>query len=114
MAAEAANGGSQGPVCFVVLIRARPGRREEVWAALAELVPQVHCEPGCERYALHAVDGQDAFLTVERWTTADTAQAHAQAPAVRRYRERIGDLVEPSEIVQLIPAVLGDAAKGSI
>ena len=114
MAAEAANGGSQGPVCFVVLIRARPGRREEVWAALAELVPQVHSEPGCERYALHAVDGQDAFLTVERWTTAGAAQAHAQSPAVRRYRERIADLVEPSQIVQLIPAVLGDAAKGSI
>lgn len=114
MAAEAASGGGEGPVCFVVLIRARPGRSEEVWAALEELVPQVHSEPGCERYALHAVDGQDAFMTVERWATAGAARAHAQSPAVRRYRERIGNLVEPSQIVQLIPAVLGDAAKGTI
>ena len=110
MSAEAAC----GPVCFVVLIRARPGRREEVWAALRELVPQVHAEPGCERYAVHAVEGQDAFVTVERWATAGAARAHGQSAAVRRYRERIGDLVEPSEIVPLIPAVLGDPAKGSI
>jgi quinol monooxygenase YgiN len=74
----------------------------------------VHSEPGCERYALHAVDGRDAFLTVERWATADAAQAHAQSPAVRRYRERIGDSVEPSQILRLTPAALGDAAKGSI
>jgi quinol monooxygenase YgiN len=112
--AESASGGGQGPVCFAVLIRVRPGRREEVWTALQELVPQVHSEPGCERYALHAVDGQDAFLTVERWATADAAQAHAQSPTVRRYRERIGDLAEPSQILQLIPAVLGDAVKGTI
>lgn len=105
---------SRDPACFIVRIRARPGMGQEVLAALQDLVPEVHAEPGCERYALHAADGQDTFVSVERWTSANAARTHVGSPAVRRYREWVAGLTEPSEITQLTPIALGDAEKGLI
>jgi hypothetical protein len=53
-------------VVVVATISPKPEHADEVRQAVLETVPQVHEEPGCERYSLH--QGRDgALVMVEKW-----------------------------------------------
>jgi quinol monooxygenase YgiN len=87
----------------VAVITAHPGRRDEILAAFRANVPNVHAEKGCIEYAGHidAVDigpfqtayGQDTFVVLESWESADALRAHAAAPHMKAYGEKTKDLI---------------------
>lgn len=102
------------PVHVVAVIEAKPGKRAELLAAFQANVPAVHAEDGCIEYVA-AVDtegagsiqtpfGPDTFVVVEKWASLAALQAHAVAPHMKAYGERVKELIAGRTIHVLSPA----------
>ena len=85
----------------IAIITTKPGLRDEVLAVFRANVPAVLAEEGCLAYE-PTVDaagfggpqtevGPDTFVVVERWSSRDTLKAHAAAPHMKAYAERVKD-----------------------
>jgi quinol monooxygenase YgiN len=102
------------PVHVVAVIKAKPGRRAELLAAFKANVPAVHAEDGCIEYvatvdtegagALQTPFGPDTFVVVEKWASLDALKAHAVAPHMKAYGERVKGLIAERTIHVLSPA----------
>ena len=97
----------------IATIRTAPGRRDEVIAAFAELIPHVRAETGCIEYGT-AVDLQtpisvqapvsdDVVTVLEKWESVQALQDHLAAPHMLQHREKVKDLVREIEIRVLQP-----------
>ena len=100
-------------VTVAAVLTAKHGRADEVIAALREVSPLVHSEPGCDYYAAHREQDGDAVVMVERWTTRQELEAHATGAPLTRLNELLSDvLIRPYDVWFLDPVALGDPAKG--
>ena len=74
---------------LVVQMEVRPGRREEFLAGMAaNAEASVRDEPGCLRFDVCAVDGdENRFLLYELYTDAGAFAAHKASPHFARWRE---------------------------
>lgn len=59
-----------------------PGQTTALLDAIAEHVPAVHAEPGCEIYALHRTAG-DEVLLIEKWVCEEAFAAHREGTALQ-------------------------------
>jgi len=101
------------PVVVVATITPKPEHTDEVAAAFAEIIPQVHAEDGCELYALHRAD--DRLIMIERWASADALAVHSRGAALAALNPRLrGKLTGPAQIVVSHPLPAGDPAKGQL
>jgi quinol monooxygenase YgiN len=101
------------PVHVVAVIEAKPGKRAELLAAFQANVPAVHAEDGCIEYAatvdtegagpIQTPFGLDTFVVVEKWASLAALQAHAVAPHMKAYGERVKDLIAGRTIHVLSP-----------
>lgn len=92
----------------VAYITAKPGMRPAVLEAFKENMPAVHAEAGCIEYtpvvdaagfeAVATPAGPDAFVVVEKWETLDHLKAHAVAPHMKAYGERVKDMLADRKI----------------
>jgi quinol monooxygenase YgiN len=98
----------------VAVITARPGKRAEVLKAFNANVPAVRGEEGCIEYGA-AVDaegapsiqtkyGPDTFVVIEKWASPDALRAHAHAPHMLAYAEKVKPLLAERIIHILSPA----------
>jgi quinol monooxygenase YgiN len=96
----------------LAIITAKPGKREEVLAAFRANMPAVHAEAGCIEYG-PVIDaptgtptkfGDDTFVVIEKWETADHLKAHAASPHMKAYGEKTRDLLADRVIHVLSPA----------
>ena len=73
---------------LVVQMEVRPGRREEFLAGMAaNAEASVRDEPGCLRFDVCAVDGdENRFVLYELYTDADAFAAHKAAPHFAQWR----------------------------
>jgi autoinducer 2-degrading protein len=73
---------------LVVQMEVRPGRREEFLAGMAaNAEASVRDEPGCLRFDVSAVDGdENRFVLYELYTDADAFAAHKASPHFARWR----------------------------
>jgi quinol monooxygenase YgiN len=102
------------PVHVVAVIKAKPGKRSALLAAFKANVPAVHAEDGCIVYEatvdtegagpIQTAFGPDTFVVVEKWASLAALQAHAVAPHMKAYAERVGDLIADRTIHVLSPA----------
>ncbi|MCA0144621.1 putative quinol monooxygenase [Blastococcus sp. LR1] len=100
-------------VVVVATITPRPDAVDAVREAVLAAVPQVHAEPGCEKYALHEADG--VFVMVERWESREALKAHGKAEALTNLGAAIGDkLAAPLDVRYLTAVPAGDPEKGAI
>jgi quinol monooxygenase YgiN len=87
----------------LAIIAAKPGRRDEVLAAVRANMPAVHAEDGCIEYT-PAIDapgmgsiqtplGDDTFVIVEKWRDAQALRAHAASPHMAEYAAKVRDLI---------------------
>jgi quinol monooxygenase YgiN len=98
---------------LVATITPDPGQLEAVEKILLELIPAVHAEDGCERYALHRGDGKLVF--VEHWRDMAALGAHGSGPNIKIMNERLAGLVTGRPHVEVLEAVpAGDPAKGVV
>ncbi len=83
----------------VAIITAQPGQRSKILEAFKANVPAVHAEAGCIEYDA-TVDaagmpdspgsvGADTFVVIEKWADLPALQAHAVAPHMKAYAERV-------------------------
>ena len=101
-------------VHVVAVITTKPGLRDEVLAIFKANVPAVLAEEGCIAY-VPTVDaagfggsqvefGPDSFVVVEEWASRETLKAHAVAPHMKAYGERVKDMLADRAVHVLDPA----------
>jgi quinol monooxygenase YgiN len=102
------------PIVVVAHIRPLPEHRDEVIATFLETIERVHLEDaGCELYALHVAE--DSLVMIEKWSDAETFQAHGSGGALAALRGRLGGkLAGPLEVTRMHPLVAGDPRLGAI
>lgn len=101
-------------VHVVAAITVTAGKRDPFLAEFRELVPQVRAEEGCRGYApcvdaTTDIDRQDAagpdvVTVVEQWESVDHLGAHLAALHMVDFRERVGHLIESTQLRILVPA----------
>ena len=78
-------------------MRAAPGKRDELRAALEALVEPTSKEQGCVNYDLHQViEDPDRFFFYENWESDADLDAHLDAPHLRDFAARIPELLDDS------------------
>jgi quinol monooxygenase YgiN len=101
-------------VHVLAIITAKPGMREKILEAFRANMPAVHAEDGCVEY-VPTIDaggsptkfGDDTFVVVEKWETADALKAHAASPHMAAYVARVKDMIASRVIHVLTPADAG-------
>lgn len=96
---------SMSEVYVVAEITTKPGKRSEVLAHFRANMPAVHAEDGCLMYEptvdtdmTLAAYGDDTFVVIERWASAEHLQAHMQAPHMKAYAEKVGDMLADRKV----------------
>ncbi len=100
-------------VHVIAVITAQPGKRDIVLKEFRANVPNVRAEQGCIEYGA-AVDadpgpsfqkkfGPDTFVVVEKWESMEALKAHAAAPHMKAYGEKVKDLLASRTIHILSP-----------
>lgn len=98
----------------LAIITTKPGQRDSVLEAFAEIVPLVRLEQGCIEYGA-TVDfepvqegqtplGSDTFVVVEKWESAEELDMHSNAPHMVTYRGKVKDMIAGRAIHVLSPA----------
>jgi quinol monooxygenase YgiN len=104
------------PVAVVVVatISPQPEHRDAVREAVLSAIPQVHGEPGCERYALH--EGQDGRLVmIEQWESPEALATHGKGEALTALSRALeGKLTGRPELQVLTAVPAGDDGKGAL
>ncbi len=78
-------------------MRAAPGKRDELRAALEALVEPTSREKGYVNYDLHqGIEDPDRFFFYENWESDSDLDAHLDAPHLRDFAARIPELVDDS------------------
>jgi quinol monooxygenase YgiN len=89
-------------ICVIATIEVAPGRREELLAAIHEIVATVRAEEGCIEYApmVDALSGlpaqgavrATAVTMVEKWESLAALETHLKTPHMAAFFERTGDM----------------------
>jgi quinol monooxygenase YgiN len=88
---------------MMVLLKARPGKEEEVRSALSAVVAPTRQEPGCLQYDLHVgVEEPGSFAFYERWRDQAAIDAHMKMPYVQSLFSRIPDLLGEPPVMKVL------------
>jgi quinol monooxygenase YgiN len=81
----------------IAYMRAAPGKRDELRAALEALVEPTSRENGYVNYDLHqGIEDPDQFSFYEYWESDADLDAHLDAPHLRDFAARIPELLDDS------------------
>ncbi len=89
----------------LAVITTKPGLRAQVLELFRANMPAVHAEAGCIEYG-PVVDapnspakyGEDTFVVVEKWESADHLKAHAASPHMAAYGAKTKEMLASREI----------------
>src|SRR5580765_6924220 len=97
-------------VAVLAKLKAQPGKRDELVAAMSPMLDAVKDEPGTEVYALHTDNGDaDVIWFYELYVDSDALAAHSGSEAMKAAGGRLAGLVAGRpELFMLTP----NAAKG--
>lgn len=92
----------------VAIITAKPGKRDEILAAARANLEAVRAEDGCIEYGpfidtedagrIQSPVGPDTFVVVEKWASLDALKAHARAPHMAEYANKVKDLIADRKV----------------
>ncbi len=98
----------------VAILTAKPGQREAVLAAFRANMPAVHAERGCIEYTpvvdaagmgrIQAKLGDDTFVVIEKWESAEALKAHAASPHMAAYAAATKEMIASRVVHVLSPA----------
>lgn len=90
------------------------GAFDQVAAALAPAIAEVHEEAGCQLYAIHeAPNGQ--IVMIEKWDSAELLDAHGAGEPVKRLNASLEGLLQgPVEVTRLSPIPAGKSQQGML
>ena len=79
----------------VAYMRAAPGKRDELRAALEKLVDPTCQEKGYVNYDLHqGIEDPDRFFFYENWESGEHLDAHLAPPHLVEFAARIPELLD--------------------
>jgi quinol monooxygenase YgiN len=95
----------------LAVITTKPGLRDQVLELFRANMPAVHAEAGCIEYG-PVVDapnspakyGEDTFVVVEKWESADHLKAHAASPHMAAYGAKTKEMLASREIHLMVGA----------
>jgi len=90
----------------IAIIKAKPGKRDEIIAQVQENIPRVIAEEGCVEYrpvidsSLEVATGfgPDTLVIVEKWRDDLCLKKHAAAPHMKSYAEKVKDYILERDI----------------
>ncbi len=95
----------------IAIITTKPGQRAAVLEAFHANMPAVHAEQGCIEYqpVVDAPDagkaqtpiGEDSFMVVEKWESADALKAHAASAHMAAYGAKTKDMLA-SRVIHIL------------
>ena len=100
-------------ICVIATIKAKTGQRSTLLACIKDNLANVHAETGCIEYqpmvdtesSLGAQELDENIVTmVEKWGSMANLDAHAVAPHMLEYREKVKDIVESVSLKVLTAA----------
>jgi len=105
-------------VVLIAKFVAKQGGRADLLDVLAVLAPRVQAEePGCLRYAVHTVDGEETetVVMIESFASADAYEEHLASATMAEFGPVLAELVDrPIEVTLLEPVAFGESAKGRV
>lgn len=86
-------------ITVVAVMKAKPGKEDELRAAALALVEPTRQEEGCVQYDLHVhlVD-PGSLVFYENWTSVEHLARHAASPHMQAFRAIADDLRETSRV----------------
>jgi quinol monooxygenase YgiN len=97
----------------IATIELRPNKRDEFLLEFNQLIPKVRAEDGCIEYgggtdlptglSAQIAIRPDVVTVVEKWSSLDALNAHATAPHMKAFRERVKALVVRTTLQVLAP-----------
>jgi quinol monooxygenase YgiN len=79
----------------IAYMHAKPGKEDELRAALEALIKPTSEEDGYVNYDLHqGVEDPGAFFFYENWESADHLNAHLAKPHLQNFSSIAGDLLD--------------------
>ena len=90
-------------VRVVAVLRAQPGKGNDVLAIWPALSAKVRAEEGCLGYDLHRVaSDEDRFVVLERWASVAALSTHGRSPHMREFgQQAAGLMAAPAEVIVL-------------
>ena len=100
-------------IIVTAIFHPKPGRRDELIAAMHPAIAAVHAEPGCELYAIH--DAADGTITMlEKWRSVEDLDAHASGDAIGMLNEAIDGLLAAPVVVTRMTAIPSGGPAGTL
>lgn len=90
----------------IAIIKAKPGKRDDIIARVQENIPAVIAEEGCLEYR-PVIDlsseaatgfGADTLVIVEKWRDDICLKNHAASPHMKSYAEKVKDYILERDI----------------
>ena len=75
-------------------VTARPGREQDLEAAMLSLLEPTRAEPGCRQYRLYASDQRGRFFVDEIWDSQEALDLHMKTPHFLAVAARQAELLE--------------------
>jgi quinol monooxygenase YgiN len=86
-------------ITVVALMKAKPGKEDQLREAALALVEPTRQEEGCMQYDLHVHLADPASLVFyENWTSVEHLDRHGVSPHLTAFRAIAPDLVETSRV----------------
>jgi quinol monooxygenase YgiN len=103
-------------VVVVVTLQAKPGKEEEMAAALTAGSAETHAEDGCLVYAMHQnVEDPSRFAIVESWASQSHLDTHLALPKVQEMIGTIDGLADGQPNFGIYATLhAGDPRKGAL
>ena len=82
------------PLTAMGVVRAKPGREEELGRRMTALLSPTRAEPGCLLYDLYqSTEDPSVWVLIERWRDAADLDAHVQSPHMQAFLAGAGDVL---------------------
>ncbi|WP_341357928.1 putative quinol monooxygenase [Rossellomorea sp. y25] len=89
-------------ITITAILTAKPGREEQLYQELIQVITPSRREDGCIEYSLHQSLANNAtFVFYETWESEEALASHIESEHYNRYRQNTVTLVEKREVYRL-------------
>lgn len=94
------------PLTVIARIQAKPGKEQELKAALEALIEPTLKEEGCINYDFYkGTNDNDLFMFYENWTTKALHTQHMNSPHLNSFKAKMDNLLAVPLQIDLVEAV---------
>lgn len=89
-------------IAITAILKAHPGKEDELRQALDEVIPPSRQEEGCLTYVLHeSIDAPGTFVFYEKYRDETALDQHINSAHYQSYRKRVETLLAVRDVYRL-------------